>query len=47
MITGADDVEEHLNQDQADRDVAEKDEEFLVIEEVDRVVTSADHVYGC
>ena len=47
MITSADDVEEHLIQDQADRDVAEKDEEFLVIEEVDRVVTSADHVYGC
>ena len=47
VITGADDVEEHLNQDQAYRDVAEEgyeDEEYPGIEEVDRVVNGTDHV---
>ena len=47
VITGADDVEENLNQDQADRNVAEEDyedDEYPSTEEDDRVVTGADHV---
>ena len=42
-----DDVEENLNQDQADRNVAEEDyedDEYPSTEEDDRVVTGADHV---